>query len=195
MTLKEDLKLSLIGSFIGALFGAVLFMLYLTYTTTNLKPEYLNLALITMLVVATFIYVLATWNMVTETRKDRKIQFFKDSLEKFYSPLIHHPVFWKTGHSAFAQHLNEMPRSESADGRRVKEFVDTINKYHYLASKELEPCLHKFQVVVRSGAANLEPKEKTTDEKYEEFKIEFEKALRNDYNNYKRKLEDLLKES
>ncbi|MFH1773488.1 MAG: hypothetical protein ABH874_00810 [Methanobacteriota archaeon] len=195
MTLKEDLKQNLIGSFIGALFFFVLFMLYLTYALTNLKPEYLNLALITMLVGITILYVLATWNMVTETRKDRKIQFYTDTLEKFYSPLINHPVFWKINHSAFAQYLNEMPNAESADGRRAKEFLDTINKYDYLASKEVEPYLYKFQVVVRSGAANLEPKEKPADEKYEEFKIKFEEVLRKDYINYKSRLKALLKES
>lgn len=177
---------------IGVAFAFVLIVLYFGFSTTGLKPEYLNVALITILVIVTFFYAQATHQMVNEMRRDRKVQFYQGALENFYSPLIHNPIFWKLDHAGFAGYQNQAPGSESADGRRAKEFLDTINKYSHVVGKELKPHLDKFHIVVQQGAANLEPKERPVGEKYEEFKKEFKEALQKDYEKIKSELAALL---
>ena len=148
--------------------------------------------LVAGLIVVGLWYSWETRKLASDTKRNIRINFLQQVLEKFYTPLLKNPVFWKTNHPEICQFWNEAPSHESADGRLAKDFRDTVTKYSHLASKELEPALYQFEVIIRSGVENLEPKPNSTKDPYDAFKVEFNDALKRDYEKFVRDLSELV---
>ena len=132
--MKEKIKKHL-NKFIGVIvlpfgvFAAVIFIFiivfetYVVFNLSQINPELLNASIAMILLFITVLYVFGTYQIVEETRKDRKKAFIEKRLEKLYLPL------------------------EDIIKRWSDVEIDDLRLYKYLATKELEELLEKYMEI------------------------------------------------
>jgi len=141
------------------------------------NPEILNASIAMLLVIVTILYAYATWEIVdeskktrkittqvlNETKKDRKVVFIEKTLEELYYPLY-----------------------EILSGSHSNAEYNKIIRYSYLSTINLEESLKRHIKHVK-GIERLLPED--TEELNNEIKFIIEK----DIENFKKELDDLLK--
>ena len=101
----------------------IIFETYVVFNLSQIDPELLNASIAMILLFITVLYVFGTYQIVEETRKDRKKAFIEKRLEKLYLPL------------------------EDIIKRWSNVEIDDLIFYKYLATKELEELLEKYMEI------------------------------------------------
>jgi len=153
----------------------VVFQTYIVFNISHINPEILNASIAMVLVFVTILYVSATWQIVDEskksrkvthqiveeTRKDRKKANIEKRLEKLYLPLEDIIKHW----SNFE--------------------IDNLLIYKYLATKKLEEVLERYMEIHNHS---VEFKE----EEIINVKEEISKIIEEDIERFKQNLAELV---
>lgn len=173
--IEQDTKKLAQSLLISFVFVFVIIALYLALVFTGIfNPDYLNVALIFVLVFVTFLSNLNTRDLADNSQKDRKVRNLEKKLEKLYHNL--------------EINIDNLKKMNDND-------VYLIMKYKYLASKELKPNLDYFlSKHNKSWGEYLSGTITTTEElskKLEEAENKINKQVKEDIEKYLIELEKL----
>ncbi|MFH1773697.1 MAG: hypothetical protein ABH874_01915 [Methanobacteriota archaeon] len=185
--LSEKLKKSFrsyiaiyVFTFILVVLLLIAFMqLYITFFgQMRLDPSAVTASATMILVFVTTGYALATYRIVQESQKARRVDLLRYRLEKLYSPLKYH------GHL----------------GQLTMEFRDKLKRDLYLASKELQPLLEEYIKLVHSDDFQLRTTKEgemfvmiasENEEKNLAFLSKLKSQIDNDFDEFRRELLEL----
>ena len=142
----------------------------------------INVSLVTILVFINAVYSYFTWQIVEETKYDRKVAFTEKRLEKLYYPLkdvLQNPyIMYFTG--------------DEKNNNINLEKIDAIIPFQYLASKRLKDKLDDFiEKALKERSVDV-----TEFSNYASFEIvdgEIKKIVDEDIERFKRELAEFVK--
>ena len=156
---------------------------YLQVIQNNLAfVSLINVSLVTILVFINAVYSYFTWQIVEETKYDRKVAFTEKRLEKLYYPLkdvLQNPyIMYFTG--------------DEKNNNINLEKIDAIIPFQYLASKRLKDKLDDFiEKALKERSVNV-----TEFSNYASFEIvdgEIKKIVDEDIERFKKELAEFVK--
>ena len=156
---------------------------YLQVIQNNLAfVSLINVSLVTILVFINAVYSYFTWQIVEETKYDRKVAFIEKRLEKLYYPLkdvLQNP---------YIMHFIGDEKNNNIN----LEKIDAIIPFQYLASKRLKDKLDYFiEKALKERSVNV-----TEFSNYASFEIvdgEIKKIVDEDIEKFKKELAEFVK--
>lgn len=144
-----------------------------------------------VLVIVTAIYVILVWRTLEEMQKSRKVEFIEKQLENFYIPLQDRFNLAAKERSIAYMGLSKIYDMQDYDYTRkrvtaLNEGLKDIQKYRYLASRQLKELIENFFNNVDSYTDTNE-----SYSKMEQLLEKIETLILQDIKDYQKKLDDL----
>lgn len=176
--------------------GLIYFLLVIVETgaSITIDKDKLNASLVGTLVLLTAYYVVATFGILKESRKDRKADYIQNQLEKFYTPLITNEQFWQSDYKRFHDARINISVTNERD-KMIKVFLDVFRGNKHYASSELDDSINKLENFIEHGenpdTVDIMKKEEYF-HSFREFKDEFKRLLDEDYTRLQNELKTLF---